>query len=93
MIKLIRTLAPEDGSDFEDILSFVTESYMGVWNHGSDSFVLFAASDIELNITELPRCRSLDELDNAVYKACEEHIEAVSRSCAYEFKLIEREID
>jgi hypothetical protein len=45
MVKLIRTLAPENGMAFEDVLSFETENYVGLWNHVNDTFVIFARSE------------------------------------------------
>ena len=91
MIKLTRILAPANGADFEDICSFSTKNYVGVWDHEANAFALFAKSDIEFNYMLLPRCESLDELDDAVYAKCDEHIEEVSESSSYEFRIIERE--
>ena len=91
MIKLTRILAPADGTDFEDICSFSTESYVGIWDHEASAFVLFAKSDSEFHCMVLPHCESLDELDDAVHAKCDEHIDEVSESSSYEFKILEWE--
>ena len=83
MIKLIRTLAPENGMKFEDVLSFETENYVGMYSHTDDSFILFARSDEYFNPVVLENCNTLDELDEAVYEECNEHITGVSESCSY----------
>ena len=85
MIKLIRTLTPENGMKFHDICSFETENYIGIYNHATDRFVIMGQSDFELHLTTLSYCDTLDELDKAVYEACEEHIIGVSESSTYEF--------
>ena len=87
MKKIIKTLAVEDGMDFYDIQSFRTESYFGIW-HNNESFLLIMPSDIEFNTQEIPECNNLDELDDAVYDACGEHIIEVSSSGCYTFSLI-----
>lgn len=89
MVKLIRTLAPEDGMKFEDIVSFETKNYVGIWNHTGDSFVLFAKYDCQLDIMRLFDCESLDELDDQVYKLIGERIIGVSDSGSYKFILVE----
>ena len=85
MIKLIRTLTPENGLYFCEISSFETENYIGIYNHESDRFVIMNQSDIELHLVTLPECYTLDELDAAVYEVCQEHITGVSESSKYEF--------
>lgn len=86
MKKIVKTLAVEDGMDFYDIQSFETESYIGIW-HNDERFLLIMPSDIEFNTEEIPECNNLDELDDAVYDACGEHILGVSSSGSYTFKL------
>lgn len=85
MIKLIRTLTPENGMKFHDICSFETETCIGIYNHATDRFVLMSQSDFELHLTTLPYCDTLDELDKAVYEMCQERIIGVSESSNYEF--------
>ena len=89
MIKLIRTLSPENGMNFEDIMSFQTTNYVGIWNHESESFVLMAEQDNYFCVFELHNCNNLDELDNEVYKMCEEHIIGVSSESNYRILLNE----
>lgn len=89
MIKLIRVLAAEDGTDFDNICSFTTENYVGVWWHEEERFVLIPKHDIEFHGKMLPVCCTLHELDIAVFEYCEEHIEDVSTSSAYSFALEE----
>lgn len=89
MVKLIRTLAPENGMPFDEICCFHTMNYIGIWNHAADKFALFAKSDFELNLVHLPTCENLDELDDCVYAECDEHIISVSDRSTYEFALTE----
>ena len=91
MIKLTRILAPANGADFEDICSFSTKNYVGIWDHEANAFALFAKSDYEFHCMALPYCESMDELDDAVYAKCDEHIEEVSESSSYEFRIIDGE--
>lgn len=89
MIKLIRTLAPENGMRFDDIACFQTMNYIGIWNHAADKFALVAKSDVEFNLVHLPFCGSLDELDDCVCAECDEHIISVSDRATFEFTLTE----
>lgn len=85
MVKLIRTLTPENGMKFHNICSFETENCVGIYNYAEDRFVIMNQSDYGLHLITLPACDTLDELDNAVYEACEERIIGVSESSTYEF--------
>ena len=91
MVGLTRILAPANGMDFEDILSFVTEDhdYVGMWSQTSSTFILFAHSDDYFNPVDLGRCDTLDELDNKVYEECHQHIGLVSSSGSYRIVLEE----
>lgn len=91
MVKLIRSLAPENGMPFNDICSFHTMNYIGIWNFVADKFTLIAKSDIEFRAVNLLSCESLDELDGRVYAACDEHIIGVSDRSTYSFTLTEGE--
>ena len=86
MIRLVRSLALENGQDFEEVCSFVTDDFIGLYDHNSDCFVMMAKSDCAFNLTALPHCNSLDELDDAVYEECGEHIIGVS--CDSNYKII-----
>ena len=85
MIKIIRTLTPENGMKFHDICSFETGTCIGIYNHAEDRFVIMKHSGYGFNLITLPACATLDELDNAVYKVCDEHIIGVYESSKYEF--------
>lgn len=89
MIKLTRVLAPEDGTEYENINSFATEGYIGIWNGDLAKFVLIAKRDGAFCPATLPFCGSLDELDEAVYKECGERIREVSESGGYEIRIAE----
>ena len=89
MVKLIRVFAPENGMHFDEICSFETMNYIGIWNHAEDKFALVAKSDLEFNLIHLPICDDLDELDGRVYAECDEHIISVSYNSTYEIALKE----
>ena len=89
MIKVKTTIIPEKPIDFKDICSFKTNNFTGIWNHSSNSFVIIQDSDIEFNMTVLPKCYTLDELNDAVYYSVGEHIESVSESSTYTFTIEE----
>ena len=89
MIRLIRTLTPENGLDFAEICSFETKDFVGIWNHESNRFVLVARNDNEFHLWTLSACESLDELDHEVYNLVEEHIIGVSDNSTYTILLEE----
>ena len=89
MIQLIRTLAPENGMHFDEICSFHTANYIGIWNPAEDKFALVAKHDAEFRLVHLPICATLDELDSRVFAECEEHIVAVSDRSTYKLALTE----
>lgn len=91
MIRLVRSLALENGQDFEEVCSFITEDYIGIYDHNSDRFVVMAKSDCAFSLTVLPRCNSLDELDDTVYEECGEHIVGVS--CESNYKMIVEDLN
>lgn len=47
MQKVIRKLTPENNMDFENICSFETDSYIGIWDHANDRYIMMAKSDCE----------------------------------------------
>lgn len=79
MIALKRVLAPVDDTKFNDICSFDTENYIGIWTdqHG---FVVMTKDDIEFQFSIIGQGDSLEDLDSMVYNECEEHINSVSTS-------------
>lgn len=89
MQKVIRKLTPENNMGFEDICSFETESYIGIWDHKIGGYVVFAKSDCEFWLHPLPICSNLEELDNKVYNLVQEHITGVSECSRYTFKIDE----
>lgn len=88
MSKIIRILGNEDNIDFNEITSFTTERYVGLWDYESNDYFLVAKEDIEFHPTYLSiPINSLDELDDAVYEKCEEHIDEVFDYCNYKITL------
>ena len=91
MIGLIRSLSPKNGMSFEDICSFETENYYGIYNHTGEEFLIIAKEDNGMNLCAIDShsCHSLDELDVETYTICAEHIIGVSTSQKYKFQVIE----
>lgn len=89
MVKLVTTIVPENGMRFEDIACFHTMHYIGIWNNVANRFALFEKSGTDFYLSHLPPCKSLEEVEEAVYKECEEHIIGVSDRATYEFTLTE----
>lgn len=91
MAKVITTIAAEDGMSVEQILSFKTENYIGIWNYNDDDYILFAKTDYEFRPVflkyDLEDCPSLKELDDMVWEECEEHILEVFDRADYTFTL------
>ena len=87
MYKLIRKLVPENNMDIEEICSFKTDSYIGIWNHVSGKFVVFEKENYQMFLYELDDCNDLDELYEEVYKVTSEYITAVSDDSDYTFTL------
>ena len=91
MIRLVRSLALENGQDFEEVFSFVTDEFIGIYDGNSNRFVMMAKSDCAFNLTVLPHCTCLDELDEAVYEECGEHIIGVS--CESRYKMVVEDLN
>lgn len=89
MQKVIKKLSAENDLSFEEICSFETINYLGIWNHNHDSYVVFEKSSRELWLYEMSDCKSLEELDNLVYELTNEHITGVSDSSHYTFEIHE----
>jgi len=88
MIALKRILAPVDDTKFNDICSFETENYIGIWVD-QDGFILLTKEDIEFQYKIIGSVDSLEELDDKVYEYCEEHIDSVSTSRHISVNIIE----
>lgn len=90
MAKITRKLEIEAGwISFNDILSFRTENYIGIWDFIGEEFFVFLASNSEFNKVVLPPCKTLEELDDAVHKVTGDHITDVYDGSRYEFNLME----
>lgn len=88
MSKVIRILGNEDNIDFNEITSFTTKKYIGLWDYESNNYFLVAKEDIEFHPAYLSiPVSSLDELEDAVYAECDEHIEEVFDHCNYKITL------
>lgn len=89
MIQLRRVLAPIDGTSFDDIRSFTTEEYYGLYDFGCNQWIIFAKSDSEFSSERLGSPDTLEELDEKVYEATAEHILSVSEDQHYNFVLVD----
>ena len=89
MTKLIRSLACADGTSFEEILSFETETFYGVWINNVGAFGLIPKNDDYFDITILNEVHSFDELEDEVYRTCEEHVIGVSTSSKFKMIMID----
>ena len=87
MAKIITTIAVENGMDFDEICSFETENYVGIWCHAHDKFMLATKSDMEFYSIFLNTSKDLKELDDEVYKEINEHIMEVYDTSDYDFIL------
>lgn len=90
MAKVIMTIAPEDDMCFDNIMSFKTESYIGLWNNVADRFMLMNRSIyngyFEPYILE-ENYENLRDLDEAVYELVDEHITEVFDHSNYKIEL------
>lgn len=78
MAKVIKTIAPENGMDYSDIVCFRTENYIGFWEDGYGKFVVLSRTSSYFNIhwiDEYPK--NLAALDDAVMEEINEHITEV----------------
>lgn len=81
--RIIRTIATEGYLAYKDIRTFETEGYFGIWDHTETAFVLIPKTNFQFHRIVLDACHTLEELDDAVFKECFEHIRFVSSSGAY----------
>ena len=89
MTKLIRSLACADGTEFEEIQSFETETFYGIWINNTAAFGLIPNEDDYFDITILDEVHSFDELEDEVFKTCGEHVIGVSISSKFKLTMIE----
>ena len=88
MIKVKTAIVPDDEHIlFEDIISFVTENYVGLYDYDKNEFCLIPRADCQFEITYIGSPDNLNDLDDAVYSAIGEHIAKVSTSSAYTIAL------
>lgn len=91
MAKIITTIAVENGMDIDEICSFETENFIGIWNHANDNFMLILKSDIEFHPFVVKNCDDLRELDYQVYEKCGEHIVEAYSTSTYNFEILSNE--
>lgn len=92
MTKVKREIAPVNGMDFMDVMSFTTENYIGIWDERSTCFMLIQKTKKGFcpDLVDTQNvCRTLQELDDEVYSICEEHILTVSDKSTYIFSVID----
>lgn len=88
MAKVIMTIAPEDGMCFDDIFSFKTENYVGMWDNSTEKFVLMRSSSRYFEPWYLDNdYETLRELDDDVFELCDEHIIEVFSEVNYTIEL------
>lgn len=94
MIKLTRILAPVDDTPFDEICSFETENYIGVFvdsspKDGQPGFIVMPKCDSEFSIDLISFVNTLEKLDERVYSVTEERIIAVSTIRCLDIKINE----
>ena len=89
MAKVIITIASEDGMDFDQMMSFQTENYIGMWDCASGQFALIKKSSKYFEAWYLPpnAYTTFKELDDAIYEEIEEHITEVFKKSDYTIAL------
>lgn len=94
MIELKRVLTPIDDTPFDEICSFETTNYIGIYTDffpigNISGFVVMPKNDIEFSVIFIKAPNTLEELDSIVYDEVDEHIESVSTSRCLEIKICE----
>ena len=97
MIELKRVIAPADGTPFDEICSFETQSYIGIFvdyisildSFATPKFLIMPKGDCEFSIEFVESPDNLEKLDNFVYDKTDEHIIGVSTSRSLEIKIDE----
>lgn len=94
MIQLKRILAPVDNTPFDEICSFETANYIGIFVNSfpevyESGFIVMPKADIEYSIAFIKAPNNLEELDGIVYDKVDEHIESVSTSRCLEVSIKE----
>lgn len=94
MIKLTRILAPVDDTPFDEICSFETENYIGVFVDTfpvefTSGYVIMPKGEYEFFFAFISEANTLEQLDEIVYRKVDEHIIAVSTSRCLEVRINE----
>lgn len=92
MAKVITTIAADNGMDINEICSFRTKNYVGIWDENDALFTLVKKKCNVFAPFYLEPCDDLKELDDMVYEECKEHIEEVFESGCYTFIIEEKDL-
>ena len=87
MIELVQTLAPKEPLDIGEVISFLTATYVGIWDYQHSQFILMPDEDEVLYLHFVPPCSTYAELDKRVFEEIEEHILSVSSESDYRITL------
>ena len=88
MIELKRVLAPADDTPFEDICSFETENYIGIFVENPEKFIVVPKWG-EFEIISIGFPKSLQDMDEKTYQETGERIASVSTSRVLAIKIYE----
>ena len=89
MIELKRVIAPIDDTPFDEICSFETDNYIGMFVDYNEKFLIMPKGGLVFDITFANNTNTLAELDEEVYNRIDEHIKAVSTSRCLETRINE----
>lgn len=89
MIELVHTLAPKEPLDISEVSSFLTATYVGIWDHQHNQYILLPKEEESLYLHTVPSCNTYAELDQKVFGEIEEHILYVSDGSDYSIMLEE----
>ena len=87
MIELVHTLAPKEPLDVCEVCSFLTATYVGIWDHQHNQYILLPEEEGSLYLHTVPSCNTYAELDQKVFDEIEEHILSVSDRSDYSITL------
>lgn len=88
MIGIKTTVSPEQDIDFNDLVAFETESYVGIYDYCSDRYAVISKVSDEMYIDFVPSgVSSFEELYQYVEDHFEEEICGVSGNSNYKFTL------
>lgn len=89
MAKIIQTIAIKgEPFEFDDIVSFQTKGYVGLWDFAHDNFIIMPKDDIEFSLITLSKnITNLYDLDCAVFHSVGQHLTNVYDRAFYTIKL------